>query len=40
MGTISTFIFKIINDENIGSFNSPGMVPASQGDDKDEGTDT
>jgi hypothetical protein len=40
MGTISTFIFKIIDDENVSPFNSPGVILSRQGDDQKESSDT
>jgi hypothetical protein len=38
--TIGTFIFKIIDDENVSPFNSPGVILSRQGNDGNQGGDT
>ncbi len=40
MGAISTFIFKVVDDENKGAFKSPGVILSRQNDNHNEGTDT
>jgi hypothetical protein len=40
MSTIGTFIFKIIDDENVSPLKSPGVILSRQGDDDNEGSDT
>ena len=40
MGTIGTFFFKIIDDEKIGPFKSPGVIAPRQDNDDNKATDT
>lgn len=40
MGTMRSLSFKIIDDEKIGAFKSPGMKPSGQYEDKNQDADS